>query len=72
MERLTISKIGFDLINHEDDFALGYEDIEGIYKRCKFSNYTHTKELYCAVKRAISEGTLFEGHLIVTIEILMR
>lgn len=60
MEGLTISKIGFDLINHEDNFDHGYGDIEEISMRCKFSNCSHTNEPQCAVKRAISEGTLSE------------
>ncbi|HGH7175802.1 TPA: hypothetical protein ACJMKJ_003371 [Bacillus wiedmannii] len=60
MEGLTISKIGFDLINHEDNFDHGYGDIEEISMRCEFSNCSHTNEPQCAVKRAISEGTLSE------------
>ncbi|WP_436864591.1 hypothetical protein [Bacillus fungorum] len=60
MEGLTISKIGFDLINHKDNFDLGYNVIKEISMRCKFSNCTHTNEPHCAVKSAISEGTLSE------------
>ena len=50
MEGLIISKIGFDLIHHKDDFDLGYEDIEAISKNCKFSNCSHTNEPHCAIK----------------------
>lgn len=60
MEGLIISKIGFDLIHHKDDFDLGYEDIEAISKNCKFSNCSHTKEPHCAIKKAISDGILTE------------
>ncbi|EEK78788.1 hypothetical protein COE58_05345 [Bacillus cereus] len=58
MEGLTISKIGFDLINNEDNFEFGYEAIEEISKRCKFSNCSHTNETHCAIKKAISDGIL--------------
>lgn len=51
MEGLTISKIGFDLINHEDNFDLGYDVIEEISMGCKFSNCTHTNEPHCAIKK---------------------
>ncbi|ALQ68421.1 MULTISPECIES: hypothetical protein [Bacillus] len=60
MEGLTISKIGFDLINHEDNFDLGYQDIEAICKKCKFSNCSHTNEPHCAIKKAISDGIVTE------------
>ncbi|HFU7054537.1 TPA: hypothetical protein ACGN81_001462 [Bacillus cereus] len=60
MERLIISKIGFDLINHGDNSDLGYADIEAIFKRCKFSNCSHTNEPHCAIKKAISDGILTE------------
>ncbi|HDX9628569.1 TPA: hypothetical protein ROY30_002230 [Bacillus cereus] len=60
MEGLTISKIGFDLINHEDNFDHGYGDIEEISMRCKFSNCSHTNEPQCAIKKAISDGILTE------------
>ncbi|WP_208326617.1 hypothetical protein [Bacillus albus] len=60
MEGLTISKIGFDLINHKNDFDFGYEDIEAISKKCKFSNCSHTNETHCAIKKAISDGILTE------------
>jgi len=60
VEGLIISKIGFDLINHEDNFDFGYEDIADISRRCKFSNCSHTNEPHCAVKKAISDGILSE------------
>lgn len=60
MGELIISKIGFDLINHESNFDFGYEDIVGISRRCKFSNCSHTNEPRCAVKKAISDGILSE------------
>lgn len=53
MEGLTISKTGFDLIKYEENFDLGYEDIEEISMSCKFSNCTHTNEPHCAIKKAI-------------------
>ncbi|WP_439876368.1 hypothetical protein ACSLGG_13995 [Bacillus mycoides] len=58
MEGLIISKIGFDLINHEDNFDLGYADIEEISKGCKLSNCTHTNEPHCAIIKAMSNGIL--------------
>ncbi|QWU45507.1 hypothetical protein [Bacillus sp. NP247] len=60
MEGLLISKIGFDLINHEGNLNIGYEDIVLISRKCKFSNCSHTNEPHCAVKKAISDGTLSE------------
>ncbi len=60
MEGLTISKIGFDLIHHKDDFDLGYEIIEEISKKFKFSNCSHTNEPHCAIKKTISDGILTE------------
>lgn len=51
MEGLTISKIGFDLINHEDNFDLGYDVIEEISMGCNFFNCTHTNEPHCAIKK---------------------
>ncbi|TKI89275.1 hypothetical protein FC699_26390, partial [Bacillus wiedmannii] len=60
MEGLTISKTGFDLINHEDNFDLGYDVIEETSMRRKFSNCTHTNEPHCAIKKAISDGFLTE------------
>jgi len=60
VEGLTISKTSFDLIKHEDNFDLGYEDIEEISMRCKFSNCTHTNEPHYAIKKAISDGILTE------------
>ncbi|MDH4421757.1 MULTISPECIES: hypothetical protein [Bacillus] len=60
MEGLLISKMGFDLINHRDNSAFGYENIVIISKSCKFSNCSHTNEPQCAVKKAISDGVLTE------------
>ncbi|MES5893827.1 MULTISPECIES: hypothetical protein [Bacillus cereus group] len=61
MEGLLISKIGFDLINHEGNFEFGYEDVANISKKCKFSNCSHTNEPHCAVQEAVSNGILSEG-----------
>lgn len=52
--------MGFDLINHEGNLDNGYEDIVSISGKCKFSNCLHTNEPNCAVKKAISDGTLSE------------
>ncbi|MDM5433697.1 hypothetical protein QUG02_13540 [Bacillus hominis] len=60
MGGLIISKIGFDLINHEGNFDFGYEDIANISRRCKFSNCSHTNEPHCAVKKALFDGNLSE------------
>ncbi|EJS68822.1 hypothetical protein ICU_02375 [Bacillus cereus BAG2X1-1] len=60
MEELLISKMGFDLINHKGNYNFGYEDLVDISSKCKFSNCSHTNETHCAVKKAISDGTLSE------------
>ncbi|MGH1283993.1 hypothetical protein [Bacillus toyonensis] len=60
MEGLLISKIGFDLINHEGNLNIGYEDIVDISRNCKFSNCSHTNEPHCAVKKSMSDGILSE------------
>ena len=38
----------------------GFEDIIELSRSCKFSDCTHINEIDCAVKKAISEGTLPE------------
>ncbi|WP_254434103.1 hypothetical protein [Halobacillus sp. Marseille-Q1614] len=40
----------------------GFEDIFELFKRCKFSNCTHTNEPACAVQEAILEAILSEEH----------
>ncbi|MGG0456383.1 hypothetical protein [Bacillus mycoides] len=52
--------MGFDLIEHKDNFDFGYEDIVSISRRCKFSNCSHTNEPHCAVQKALSDGILSE------------
>lgn len=60
MEGLNLSKMGFEMIDPEENLDFGFEDIVDLSRRCKFSDCTHTNESHCAVKKAISEGTLSE------------
>ncbi|PDY48760.1 hypothetical protein [Bacillus pseudomycoides] len=60
MEGLNFSKMGFEMIDLEESLDFGFEDIVDLSRRCKFSNCTHTNEPHCAVKKAISDGTLCE------------
>lgn len=48
------------MIASADSINEGFEDILELSKLCRFSNCTHTDELECAVKKAISEGILAE------------
>jgi ribosome biogenesis GTPase len=47
-----------EIIDSAKDLDRGFEDILELSRTCKFSNCTHTTELECSVKKAISEGTL--------------
>jgi len=57
---LNFSKMGFEMIDLEESLDFGFEDIVDLSRRCKFSDCTHTNEPHCAVKKAISDGTLCE------------
>ena len=48
------------MIDPEKNLDFGFESIVDLSRRCKFSNCTHTNEPHCAVKKAISDGTLSE------------
>ncbi|MGG0187281.1 hypothetical protein [Bacillus rhizoplanae] len=52
--------MGFEMIDPEENLDFGFEDIVDLSRRCKFSDCTHTNESHCAIKKAISEGTLSE------------
>ena len=52
--------MGFEMIDPEENLDFGFEDIADLSRRCKFSDCTHTNEPNCAVKKAISDGTLSE------------
>lgn len=49
-----------EIIDSVKNLDNDFEDILELSRRCKFSNCTHTMETECAVKKAISEGTLSE------------
>lgn len=49
-----------DTIDSAESLDKDYEDIAELAGKCRFSNCTHTEELDCAVKKAISEGLLSE------------
>lgn len=46
------------LLDNEDGLARTFEDVEALFPLCKFGNCQHNKEPGCAVKKAISDGTL--------------
>lgn len=60
MAELNFNKMGFEMIDPEETLDFGYEDIEDLSRKCKFSDCTHTNEPHCAVKKAISDGILSE------------
>jgi ribosome biogenesis GTPase / thiamine phosphate phosphatase len=39
----------------------GFADIYSLMKECKFANCTHQKEPGCAIRTALSEGTLTQS-----------
>lgn len=45
------------------DVSKGFSDIEDLIGKCKFSNCSHTNEVGCAMKEAISNGILDERRL---------
>ena len=45
------------------DLAKTFEDIQELAGMCRFRDCTHTKEPFCAVRRAIEEGSLSEERL---------
>jgi ribosome biogenesis GTPase len=49
-----------DTLDSAESLDKDYEDIAELAGQCRFSNCTHTEELDCAVKKAISEGLLSE------------
>lgn len=49
-----------EIVDSVENLNNEFEDILDLSMKCKFSNCTHTTELNCAVKKAISEGILTE------------
>ena len=45
------------------DFAKAFADIDELAAACRFRNCTHTREPFCAVRKAIEEGLLSEERL---------
>ncbi len=45
------------------DFSKAFADIDELSQLCKFSDCTHTKELCCAVKKAVENGSLSKERL---------
>ncbi|WP_352420078.1 ribosome small subunit-dependent GTPase A [Proteiniborus sp.] len=46
------------ILDVSDSIDTAFKDIEGLSLKCKFSDCTHSSEPNCAVKEAISNGTL--------------
>ncbi|ERI93833.1 hypothetical protein HMPREF1982_01407 [Clostridiales bacterium oral taxon 876 str. F0540] len=57
---MRFNKKVFEALNSVEDLKDEFEDILGLSKECRFSNCTHTIEPGCAVKEAVSVGTLSE------------
>jgi putative ribosome biogenesis GTPase RsgA len=57
---MEFNKKVFEIIDSVENLDNGFEDILELSRSCKFSDCTHTNETDCAVKRAISHGTLPE------------
>ncbi len=55
---MKLNKKVFEIIDSAENLDDRYEDILKLSINCKFNNCTHTTELNCAVKKAISEGIL--------------
>jgi putative ribosome biogenesis GTPase RsgA len=52
--------MGFEMIDPEENLDFGFDDMVDLSRGCKFSDCTHTNEPHCAVRKAISDGTLSE------------
>lgn len=48
----------FGLWNAEDGLDKSFADIESLAELCRFADCTHTSEPHCAVREAVSNGTL--------------
>ena len=48
----------FGLWNAEDGLDKSFADIESLAELCQFADCTHTSEPHCAVREAVSNGTL--------------
>ncbi|MCL2361956.1 MAG: ribosome small subunit-dependent GTPase A [Defluviitaleaceae bacterium] len=46
------------LFQAEEGISLGFQDVEELFAQCKFSNCAHKTEPGCAVRAAISDGSL--------------
>ena len=57
---MKVNKKVFEIIDSVEGLDNGFEDLLELSKECKFSDCSHTTELDCAVKKAISEGILSE------------
>jgi putative ribosome biogenesis GTPase RsgA len=57
---MTFNKKVSEIISSDENLDNVFEDILELSRSCKFSDCTHTTEDNCAVKKAISDGTLSE------------
>ena len=46
------------LYDVEESISAGFADVENLFTQCRFNNCTHQKEPGCAVRAALSAGTL--------------
>lgn len=46
----------------EDELETNYDDIAQITRQCRYSNCSHTSEVGCAIRRALTDGTLNAKH----------
>ena len=60
---MKFNKRVYEILDSVENLENGFEDILELSRRCKFSDCTHTTELDCAIKKAISEGILSEERL---------
>jgi ribosome biogenesis GTPase len=42
--------------------STSFEDVDALSQQCKFNNCTHTDEIGCAIRQALEDGSLNEGH----------
>lgn len=61
---MNFKKEEYDLACSEEFDLEGFEDIEELADRCKFSNCSHTAEPQCAVQKSIIDGLLSKDRFI--------
>jgi ribosome biogenesis GTPase / thiamine phosphate phosphatase len=49
------------LWNEQEEDIDSFDDIEELSSQCRFTNCTHEREPHCAVRKAISDGTMTES-----------